>query len=241
MASKKARCIKERGNRYAIGRILVVLSMLTAVPVRAELEILNLKALILDGTASAGRYDILIRNSSDLPVNGMLIVGPFVNKTTGQEIGTQVSFVGESGTAGTPYLKFEGLAPGAILPVQIEVSNLWEAGESIAELSNVFSAKAEKLGILKVEKDRVPFDVKLNENKTDVMLDRGSPGEITLRNNDGMTYQAHWDLTLRGKTVTSPTDVIIPPHSTKTIVFEPPSEWFRASVNNWLKEDVEPA
>jgi hypothetical protein len=233
--------VPQRRHRYTIGLILVLLSMLTAVPMRAELEILNLKTLILDGTANTGRYDILIRNTSDRPVSVLLITSPFVSKMTGQEIGAQVSFLGESATAGTPYLKFEGLTAGGILPVRIEVSNLWEAGESTAELSNVFSTQAEKLGILRVEKDRVPFDIKLNDNKTDVVLDRGSQGEITLRNNDGMTYLAHWDLTVRGKTITGHEDVMIPPHSTKTILFKPPGEWFGTSVNSRFKEDVEPA
>lgn len=218
---------------------IVAFTALLTLRAPGELEVLNVKALVLEGAATTGHYDVLLRNSSERPATGQVLAGPFKSETTGQEIGAQITFAEGTGPAAS-YLDLKDLPAGSVKAVKIEVANLWEAGESSATLSFMVRGKTETLGTLKVEKDRVPLDVKLGD-KAELTLVPGEMGEIVLHNNDGMTYPLRCELAMGHHSVAGVTRLILPPHSSGTFKFYPPATWFPSSLATWFKEAAEPA
>src|SRR5262249_52744364 len=136
-----------------------------------------------------------------------LSAGDFISTLTTRGLGAKVTFSDATQTAVTPTYTKEIPAKNTLL-VKLDITNLWEAGESKAALYN----NGAKIGEVTAQKYRLPFAVKLDvatPDKPEVSFERCRPGLLVLKNDDPITYPVHWELFLGGKTLKGP-DVILP-------------------------------
>ena len=176
--------------------------------------------LIVDQT-NTGATTLILRNQTQQRLEmGVLIAGDFISQITGQPLGARSVFtlIGASQGA-TP-----ALLPGGIQTVKVEVSNLWEAGESIADLLY----NGEKIGTLKALKYPVPFAVSLQGVAPDnpvVTLEQGLSRFLILKNEDLITYPIRWELAVAGGNATGGSAYLHPKMTAKIEVVPAPS-WF---------------
>jgi hypothetical protein len=87
------------------------------------------------------------------------------------------------------------LTSGSCVDVKADVSGLWQAGLSSAELNN----GTERVIVLKAVRHQVPFNVRVDgptPEVADVHVTRGKTSFIRLRNEDDMEYRVVWRLEL---------------------------------------------
>lgn len=204
--------------------------------------ILELPLLFVDPATNTASVNIRLINKSTKPITKIsLSAGPFVNKSSGKDIGARATFAGPTDAAAKPIYELASLAPQAIHTVKVDIVGLWEAGESVAPLEN----HGNKIGELKGVKYTPPFAVKVSgaaapsgsPENVEIQFEQGHTSQVTLKNEDAMTYPVHWDLTIGDKTVSSDQPVVILPKSTVRIKIDPPEEWF-SNLSGLLKDEV---
>jgi hypothetical protein len=157
-----------------------------------------------------------------------LSAGDFISQTTGRGLGAKALFAALTDSAGKPLHEAEFTEPGKNFSVRVDVTNLWEAGESEAELLN----NGAKIGVLRAVKYRVPFSVKLDgvpPERPEVVLQwrkASAHGQLLLKNEDTMTYQLDWSLVLDGKEASKGQGVLLPPQGMTMIPVTLADEWF---------------
>ena len=152
-----------------------------------------------------------------------LTAGEFTSVSTGKGVNAQVSFFLPDSQKGTPVLRLD-LPAGEVVPVRVEVTNLWEAGE----LEDTLFADGKPLGTLRVLKYRVPFNVKLvapNPDLPELTFTRGRKAHLSLKNDDGMTYVVRPVFAVGGHRFNAPR-VVLPPNGGETLELDPPGAWF---------------
>ena len=152
-----------------------------------------------------------------------LTAGEFRSVSTGKGVNAPVSFFAPDSQKGTPVLRLD-LPAGEVVPVRVEVTNLWEAGES----EDTLYADGSPLGTLRVLKYRVPFNVKLvapNPDQPELTFTRGRKAHLSLKNDDGMTYVVRPVFAVAGHRFNAPT-VVLPPNGGETLELDPPDAWF---------------
>ena len=192
--------------------------------------------LVVDQNNS-GTAIIILRNSGQTSLKkGVLSVRDFVSHTTKQPLGAKITLSAPGGQGTLPMFTLPDLAPGSTQTVKVEVSNLWQAGSSDADLeyNNV------KIGVLKALKYQVPFAVSLQSATPDnptVTFRKGEPGSLTLKNDDVMTYTVSWELSVGEKRIAGPA-IILPGKATVTTELSPAPEWF-AWYRGLFREDLQ--
>jgi hypothetical protein len=207
-----------------------------------QLTILDLPLLFVDPATNTAGVHIRLVNKGPQPIAKIsLSAGPFESKSSGKDIGAKVTFTGPTDAAAKSTYELASLAPQVIQTVKVDIVGLWEAGESVAPLNN----NGNKIGELKAVKYTPPFAVKLSApsgvagstENMEIAFEQDQPREITLKNEDAMTYPVTWELTIGGKTVSSDKPVMMFPKSTLPITINPPKEWF-STTSGLLKDEL---
>lgn len=198
--------------------------------------------MAVDPATSNTSGQIRLTNLSAAPITKILLsVGPFISKTSGLDVGAKATFEGAD-DGGKPTFAIDALAPNAVVLVKIDVTNLWEAGEAEAALYN----NGTEIGKVRAVKYRPAFGVKLvsagatgegADTHPVLEFQEGISGQMTLKNEDAMTYPVGWELTVGGKTIKSTQPVLLPPSSTIAVSLPPPAEWF-SSVNGYFRDET---
>ncbi len=165
-----------------------------------------------------------------------LSIGDFISKTTGRGMGASVSFATPGESNGSRVYEPVELVPGKSVTVEITARNVWEAGESEADLYN----NGNKIGTVKAVKYRVPFAIKLAVATSDlpeIAFQKGEEQRILLMNDDAMTYPATWDLTVDGQAFFGD-QITLPPNGSASITIKPPDAWFSAGLSSTFKNEV---
>ena len=216
---------------------LVVLPLLAPAAAPAETPVIVRvpAALVVEHPKNVASGTIHVKNTSKTPVPVYLSAEDFVAKSTGAPLGTTVAFSLPGGTARAPVYDAT-VAPGASVAVNVEVTNLWEAGEATARLFN----HDQVVDTLRAVKYRVPLAVRLlgaGENPPVLAFRRGAKRDVLVKNDDAMTYHVDWALVV-GDAVARGSRVMLPPNGTATIPVVPERAWFSAPLEGFFKDEV---
>ena len=209
-----------------------VVASVAAASVPDSLRLLRLSTIIVDQTTNTGSAWLHLHNVSKAPVTVSLSAGDFISKTTGKELGAQITFTDRTDAAGKS-IYLARVARDSILYVKVSASNLWEAGESEAVLYH----RDSEIGRLKAVKYRVPFNLKLETQTPDapsLSFERNRPTWMILKNDDAMTYPVHWELAMADTSLAG--TVTLTPNGSVPIKLEPPAEWFETWLSGFVKE-----
>ncbi len=186
----------------------------------------DIPTIVVDDASNGGTAWLHLRNGGQKDAQVTLSTGNFVSGITGRPMATQATFFKGLETTGTSFFD-SPLKPGATLSVKIQVANLWEAGESTADL---FMSGARHT--LRAVHHEVPFNVTLQSaapDKPRINLTRGKRGLFVLKNDDQMTYPVMWRLFVsdRGDAVEGTTT--LQPKSSVAVEIPAPPAASRAS------------
>lgn len=179
---------------------------------------------------------IYLRNDSDqAELKIALTASDFVSQTTQKGQWARVVFFGPADTTGKQ--TFETPIPKKqTLPVRIEATGLWEAGQSNATLFNQGIA----IGTIKALKYRPAFNVKLvtaSNDKPELSFRKGTVQQVILRNDDAMTYKVHWAIAIGPHRLDQHEQVItLAPNSSQVIDVNPRDEWFTTA--GYFREEI---
>lgn len=120
--------------RSNLAFVLVSLFVATAAPAADQPELLGGVPIMVPDGSGNGQVLLMLRNKSGSPVPLTLSLGNFESRVTGRTLATQVTFFKGAATAGAPFLD-DKLEARQTLPIRVQVSNLWESGESTATLT----------------------------------------------------------------------------------------------------------
>ncbi len=202
----------------------------------SNLTLLGSPTFIVEPSSNSSSNLIFLRNDSLDDINISLFIEDFKSKITGKLLGTKITFKGtEDKVTEQIYELSHPLKPGNILIVRVDITNLWEAGQSEAVLLN----NGEKVGSLTAIKYRLPFNVKLNASKhigSKIVLNRKKTAELFLENNDSMTYPFEWELSING--ISCSGSYVINPNEEISIRFNPNKNWFTSWFTNFFREEI---
>lgn len=154
-------------------------------------------------STNTGTAMIYLRNDANGPKDAnteldvRLHVDAFFLQTTNQQVPARATFEyvdDQQKQQKGPLVKTK-VRCGEVLALSLEVSGFSEAGEAHANLVH----QGSPLASIRVIKFNPPFKVSLNAanpDKPELTLRRGSPGSLSLKNEDPMTYPVAWDLVL---------------------------------------------
>jgi hypothetical protein len=216
---------------------LVALPVLApaAAPADNALVIRVPATLVVEHPKNVASGTIHVKNTSKSPVPVYLSADDFVAQGTGAPLGTTVAFSAPGGTARAP-VHDATIPPGGSIAMNVEITNVWEAGESTAKLYN----HGQAVETLRAVKYRVPLAVRLlgtGENPPVLKFRRGVTRDVLVKNDDGMTYYVDWRLVV-GDAVASGKGVVLPPNGTGTIAITPERGWFGAPLEGFFKDEV---
>ena len=190
----------------------------------------------VDRATNSGQLWLHVRNTSTtdvLPIS--LGLSSFVNRTTGRTLSTQATFFKGSATSGTPYFE-DTLRPGQVLPVRVQVSNVDEAGESVAQLT--YNGRSDSIRAWYYD---LPFGVSIQSatsNKPTLLLQRGRDGSLVLKNDDAFTYRVVWRLLIPGAGDVREGTVTLSPKSSLPITISPAPSWFTKQFEGFFRDDA---
>ncbi len=166
----------------------------------------------------------------------LLSVGEFVSQTTKRTLNARVTFYGDGGP-GTSFYENPALKPNQLVILRLEVTGIWEAGQSSATLYS----NGVPLGALRAIKYNVPFGVGIDvkdPQKPEVLFRRGEPGILVFRNNDAMTYPIRWQLFVPGEAkAIGDSALTLPPNSVIPLSVTAPEEWFTQFFTGFFKSE----
>ena len=149
-------------------------------------------------------------------------------------LNTKVLFALPSASAAGQQVLETKLEPSTTIAVKVDVSNFWEAGEATANLCNY----GEPIGKLRATKWRPPFAVKIVApvpDKPEFTFTKGKKRQITLKNEDAMTYPVAVSAEVDGIWSAAST-VTLAPNSSAPVELRTRDEWFPGSAR--VKETV---
>lgn len=180
-------------------------------------------SLSADNASSTASGILHLRNDTDEDRPVTLTAGDFVSRTTKKGLNAKTVFFGPRDAAGQSILDTT-VPKKSRLAVRVDVTNIWEAGESAAPLYN----QGGRVGTIKVVKYRPPFNVKLataSNDKPELSFSKGVPQQLALRNDDAMTYTVLVTITV-GEHSYGPLSLTIGPNSSDVLLIQPPDNWF---------------
>lgn len=198
----------------------------------------GIPVMVVDGATSRARAWLHVRNEGELDTPLTITLGSFVNRATGKPMSTEAVFFAEGDAAGKPLVESR-IRKGDVLSTRIEVANLWEAGESSAELcinGQVHTLKA-------VHTD-VPFNVRVESSTPEkplLILERNRKGSLMIRNEDPKTYAVTWCLVVPNEAEVLRGEVTLLPRGVLPVAVEPPRQWFSHWFEGLFKDAERPA
>ena len=191
-------------------------------------------ALAVEHPKNVATGVIHLHNPSTTATAVYLTADDFVAMSTGAQLGATVTFSGPGG--GTRGPVYEGSVPaGGSVAITVDVGNVWEAGESVARLWN----RDQEVATLRAIKYRVPLTVRILDAGENPVLafQRGVPRTVTLKNDDGMTYEVDWRLAIGGA-VAAGERTLLPANRVATIQVTPETRWFTTPISGIFKEET---
>jgi len=183
-------------------------------------------ALSVDPATNTASGLIHLSNPTEKEISLSLSAGDFRSQTTGYGMSSKVLFTAPQQTTGQQVYEAK-LAAGATAAVKIDVSNFLEAGEATTLLCNY----GEPIGTVHAMKWRPAFAVKIvvpTPDKPEFNFTQGQPRQITLKNDDAMTYQVAVAAEVDG-IWSAPSRVTLTPNSSASLELKPRDEWFPPS------------
>jgi hypothetical protein len=212
---------------------------LTVSPSASPLTLEGAAVLVVDQT-NKGSVVLQLRNTSGKDITLDPSMTDFQSATTKQYLGAaSVLSAGDTAAAGYLGAAAKPLPPNKIAAVKLDVTNLWEAGESLAHLLQNHERTADITAI----KYRVPFAIRLTTpaaDKEDASFSRGKSGSISLKNDDPMTYRVNWTLTVANQTILG-SQLDLPPGGAVPLSLTLPCNVFSWLGSGTIQDDIESA
>ena len=189
--------------------------------------------LSVDPTTNTAGGLLYLSNRSDKEISLSLSADDFKSQTTNLGLNTKVVFAAPLQPTGQPVYEAK-LPVGETTTVKVEVSNFLEAGEATAHLCNF----GEPIGTLRATKWRPAFAVKVvspTPDKPEFAFTKGVTRQITLKNDDAMTYPVAVAAEVDG-IWSYPSHVILTPNGSASLNLKPRKEWFPKSAA--MKETI---
>ena len=193
----------------------------------------GVSVMAVDRSSNSGQVWLHFRNDTRAATPLAISLGDFTSRATGRVLNTQATFFKGAETAGAPFLEHR-LNPGDRLSVRIQVSNLWEAGESTAPLS--INGRTHLLRAIHYD---VPFNVGIQvatPTEPRLSFERGRPGLLVLKNDDPMSYGVDWRLFIPNEGAVLSGTILLPPKSTVPVPVTPPEAWFSGWFGAFFKD-----
>lgn len=190
-------------------------------------------ALSVDPTTNTAGGLLYLSNPTDKEISLSLSADDFKSQTTGLGLNTKVVFAAPAQSTGGPVYDAT-LAAGKTAPVKVDVSNFVEAGEAIAHLYNF----GQPIGTLRAAKWRPAFAVKImsaTPDKPKFTFTKNQPRQITLKNDDAMTYPVAVAVEVDG-IWSAAARVTLTPNGSASLYLNPRNEWFPRSAA--VKESI---
>ena len=189
--------------------------------------------VLVDHPKNTGTGTIQVRNPSKKAERVALRATEFVT-TSGKRMPATVTFLGPASSK--PQSVYEAtIEPGGVHLVTVELANVWEAGESIAKILD----HDREVAVLRAGKYRVPLAVRVLGTGSDpvsVTFEKGKPGTLWLKNEDALTYDLQWRLSIgpdvaEGRAILPPNETIATP-----VALNP--RWFAAPLEGFFKDET---
>jgi len=205
---------------YVILAIVIVAASCSDLLGKVVLEPKGQIVLSVDPQSNTASGLFSLHNQDAVPAQVRIYASDFKSLTQGKGLNAHTTFSTSAEASAKTILEAVIPAESSLL-VRVDVSNLWEAGESKATL---YIGRA-CVGSLVAVKYRPAFNVAIGGGLNEVIAEPGVPLNLTLVNTDNMTYVVSSKLTFHGVTVNFPT-TIIPPTGQVVVNAVPPEEWF---------------
>jgi len=182
--------------------------------------------LSVDPTTNTASGLIYLSNPTEKEISLSLSADDFKSQTSGLGLDTKVVFAAPLQTTGQSVYEAK-LPVGTTATVKVEVSNFLEAGEATAHLCNF----GEPIGTLRATKWRPAFAVKImspTPDKPEFSFTKSRPRQITLKNDDAMTYQVAVAAEVDG-IWSAASRVTLTPNGSTSLELNPREEWFPKS------------
>jgi hypothetical protein len=190
----------------------------------------------VDHPKNTGTATIQLRNPGKSPARVALRATEFVT-VSGKRFPGTVTFTGPAGTAGGSVYQTT-VPPGGVHAVKVDLANVWEAGESTAKLLD----GDREVAVLRAAKYRVPLAVRVVGEGADpvsVRFESGKGGTLWLKNEDAMTYDVLWRLSIG--TDVAEGQAILPPNDTVATPVTLNPRWFAAPLEGFFKHETRDA
>jgi len=189
--------------------------------------------VLVDHPKNTGTGTIYVRNPGKIPVRVALRVSDFAT-SAGKRFPATVAFTGPGGSA-TANVYEATVEPGTVQAVKLEVADVWEGGESTAKILD----HDREVAVLRVAKYRVPLAVRIVGTGSDpvvVTFEAGKPGTLWLKNDDPMTYDVQWRLTIGADATEG--SATLPPNGTAATKVTLNLRWFSAPLEGFFKDET---
>jgi len=159
----------------------------------ADLKLVGDQPIVfIDGTNSSGSAMIHLRNDSERTINVLLYAKNIISEKTKNTLSGKIQFK-RLGSNTSVFLLETSIRPDSLLWVELEVINFTGAGEAKAYLLN----DKDTVATLNIINNNIPFNISLqtsNPNDPEIIIQRGKPALIVLKNEDAMSYLINWSL-----------------------------------------------
>ena len=162
----------------------------------AQIVVLNPHAIPVDknGTASAS-ITLVNRGTAAAPLLRVSVTDFFRHLEKETYPLNSLPVLTPSTDADKAKIASHQLAAGDTVDFKLAVTQLWDAGESAAELQN----NGEKIADLRAIRIPSSYNVQLDPSSATVLLAPDSAALVTIVNTDPMDYRFSWELLTRGK------------------------------------------
>jgi calcineurin-like phosphoesterase family protein len=190
--------------------------------------------LSVDPASNSASGLIHLSNPTEKEISLSLNAEDFKSSTGDYGLNAKTLFALATESAAGQQVLEAKLKPSSTIAVKVDVSNFWEAGEATANLCNY----GEPIGKLRATKWRPSFGVKIVAavpDKPEFTFTKGKTRQITLKNEDAMTYPVILSAEVDGIQAGS-SRITLPPNSSVPIELKTNDDWFPASAR--VKETV---
>jgi hypothetical protein len=194
----------------------------------------NPAQISIDPVAKTGSVMLQIQNQSQQTQQLSLWAEDFESSTTKHKLGAKINFSDDTGSA--PKVTYaRAFKPGEKAAIKMDVSNVWEAGES----KTVLHDAGETLGYVLAMNDRFPLNVTAvsEAGLAEIHLVRCRPATLIFKNGDTNSYLIRWSLRLKGRVLEGSSALHIGPNNQAVVTFKPPDDWFSAPLCTLFKDE----
>jgi len=210
--------------------------------VACALSVSRAKALVLIesptfAVASPGNNALgvlYIRNTDTNPVSVEIGADDFVSTTTGHGLGSSILFLSQN--KWMPILDVTGICSGVSYPIQIQLTNIWEAGDSKAWLLT----NGNPFATITASHVDVPFNISIAgalSLTNEIVFVSKQGASLVVSNADAMTYPIRWELTAGGRVLTNGL-AKLPPSSEALLANICNDEVFSGKLNHLVSEQL---